>query len=40
MNTPIKNALATIDAIDAGKPIDPAALKALLWQLVNALRRM
>lgn len=39
MTTPIIRALATIDDIEAGRPVDHAALKALLWELVNALRR-
>lgn len=39
MSTPIKDALALIATIDAGKPLDPAEVKAALWKLINELRR-
>lgn len=39
MSTPIKDALALIAAAEAGKPLDPEAVKAALWRLINELRK-
>ena len=39
MTTPISKALALIAAIEAGEPLDPEAVKAAMWRLINELRK-